>query len=97
MVIQQQALWSSATKTQTAAATSPTSANEKQSNSELQLQQRLVDNDSPELCANERIFIKTEPTELTPLRGVQVEDENEDADEDEDEQEALTDRHKQSM
>lgn len=61
MVIQQQAPWSAAAQS----TTSPTVANEEQSNNELQLQQRMVDNQSPELC-NERIFIKTEPTEFTP-------------------------------
>uniref|UniRef100_A0A0K8US17 POU domain protein n=1 Tax=Bactrocera latifrons TaxID=174628 RepID=A0A0K8US17_BACLA len=61
MVIQQQALWSAAAQS----AASPTVANEEQSNNERQLQQRLVNSQSPELC-NERIFIKTEPTEFAP-------------------------------
>ncbi|XP_053959313.1 POU domain protein 2 [Anastrepha ludens] len=61
MVIQQQSLWSAGTQS----ATSPTVANEQQSTNELQIQQHLVDNESAKLC-NERIFIKTEPTELMP-------------------------------
>lgn len=61
MVIQQQALWSAAAQS----TASPTVANEQQSNNELQLQQHLVNSQSPGLC-NERIFIKTEPTEFTP-------------------------------